>query len=115
MAPSLRMSFVLSFFRLKGVSASIAFQYYRPQPLWIPISWNTIFLFINVGMAGLLLKEERDARQQDQDTAALYDKVADRTAVLARIKRRPYSLGYLSRRRVWGSVIEFDVKFLGRS
>eukprot|EP00903_Cladosiphon_okamuranus_P009554 g9098.t1 len=57
-----------------GVSASIAFQYYRPQPLWIPISWNTIFLFINVGMVGLLLKEERDAKQQDEETATLYDK-----------------------------------------
>lgn len=34
-----------------------------------------MFLLINVGMAGLLLKEERDAKQQDQDTATLYDKV----------------------------------------
>lgn len=61
------------------MSASIAFQYYRPQPLWIPISWNTIFLFINVGMVGLLLKEERDAKQQDEDTATLYDKVVATT------------------------------------
>ncbi|CAN0556495.1 unnamed protein product, partial [Ectocarpus sp. 12 AP-2014] len=58
-----------------GVSASIVFQYYRPQPLWIPISWNFLFLAINVGMAGVLLKEERDATRQDQETAALYDKV----------------------------------------
>lgn len=58
-----------------GVSASIAFQYYRPQPLWIPISWNAVFLLINVGMAGLLLKEESDAKQQDEDTATIYDKV----------------------------------------
>ncbi|CAM9181723.1 unnamed protein product, partial [Ectocarpus sp. 13 AM-2016] len=57
-----------------GVSASIVFQYYRPQPLWIPISWNFVFLAINVGMAGVLLKEERDATRQDQETAALYDK-----------------------------------------
>ncbi|CAM9450650.1 unnamed protein product [Scytosiphon promiscuus] len=56
-----------------GVSASIAFQYYRPQPLWIPISWNTIFLIINVSMVGLLLKEERDAERQDQESATLYD------------------------------------------
>ncbi|CAN0355341.1 unnamed protein product [Pylaiella littoralis] len=57
-----------------GVSASIAFQYYRPQPLWIPISWNFFFLAINVGMVGLILKERSDAeQQQDGDTAAIYD------------------------------------------
>lgn len=57
------------------MSASIAFQYYRPQPLWIPISWNVIFLGINVGMVGLILKEESDAKEQDRDTAAIYDMV----------------------------------------
>lgn len=56
-----------------GVSCSIAFQYFRPEPLWIPISWNTVFLGINAGMVGLLLKEENDARQQDKDAATLYD------------------------------------------
>ena len=60
---------------LTGVSCSIAFQYYRPQPLWIPVCWNAIFLAINAGMVGLLLKDENDARQQDQDSAALYDRV----------------------------------------
>lgn len=60
---------------MAGVSCSIAFQYYRPQPLWIPVSWNAIFLGINAGMVALLLKDENDARQQDQDSAALYDRV----------------------------------------
>ncbi|CAM9328538.1 unnamed protein product [Laminaria digitata] len=57
-----------------GVSCSIAFQYYRPQPLWLPVSWNAIFLGINAGMVALLLKDENDARQQDQDSAAIYDR-----------------------------------------
>lgn len=58
-----------------GVSCSIAFQYYRPQPLWIPLSWNAIFLAINAGMVCLLLKEDHDAKRQDADAATLYDAV----------------------------------------
>lgn len=68
--------FYSNLFFCTGVSASIAFQYYRPQPLWIPISWNAVFLAINVGMVGLILKEESDAKQQDRDTAAIYDMVS---------------------------------------
>ncbi|CAM9499043.1 unnamed protein product, partial [Sphacelaria rigidula] len=58
-----------------GICCSTAFQYYRPQPLWIPISWNAIFLVINGSMVCLLLKEDHDARRQDEEAAALYDEV----------------------------------------
>lgn len=61
--------------RASGVACSIAFQYFRPQPLWIPISWNTLFFSINAGMVCLLLKEESDANKQDQEAAHLYDEV----------------------------------------
>lgn len=60
-----------------GISCSIAFQYFRPEPLWIPLSWNTLFLAINAVMVALLLKERYDAGQLDHDTAALYDQARD--------------------------------------
>lgn len=60
-------------FETTGISCSIAFQYYRPEPLSIAISWNTIFLVINGFMVALLIKERYDARQQDQETSNLYD------------------------------------------
>ncbi|CAM9481961.1 unnamed protein product [Ascophyllum nodosum] len=68
----------LRMYAATGISCSIAFQYFRPQPLWIPISWNAIFLGINAGMVALLLKERHDAGHQDKESAALYDQARER-------------------------------------
>jgi hypothetical protein len=40
-----------------GIILQIFFQYYRPQPLWIPIKWNVIFLLINAFMIGQIYYE----------------------------------------------------------
>lgn len=48
-------------FTVSGIALSILFQYYRPQPLWIPISWNMLFFLINGGMILQLLRERSDA------------------------------------------------------
>ncbi|CAM9344113.1 unnamed protein product [Ectocarpus sp. 8 AP-2014] len=94
-----------------GVSASIVFQYYRPQPLWIPISWNFVFLAINVGMAGVLLKEERDATRQDQETAALYDKTFRESGLTAVDFMKIRGVSEDSRHTAAGDVLaEQDVK-----
>jgi len=48
-----------------GALSNIAFQYFRPQPLYLPMKWNLMFLLINViFVAGLLI-------EQQQATAAL--------------------------------------------
>lgn len=52
----------LRLYAISGISLSILFQYYRPIPLWIPISWNTLFLLINTIMILILIKEQNDAR-----------------------------------------------------
>jgi hypothetical protein len=46
----------LRIFAFSGISLSVVFQYYRPQPLWIPIKWNALFLLINGMMIAILLK-----------------------------------------------------------
>ena len=50
-----------------GVGLSILFQFYRAQPLWIPIGWNAIFLGINLTMIGLLVNERNNAGKLEQD------------------------------------------------
>ncbi|CBN78395.1 conserved unknown protein [Ectocarpus siliculosus] len=50
-----------------GIGLSILFQFYRAQPLWIPIGWNGVFLLINVSMIGLLLKEKSEAAHIGDD------------------------------------------------
>lgn len=57
-----------------GIVLSMLFQYYRAQKLWIPISWNALFLLINGGMIALLLSERREAArlEGDSDEAAVF-------------------------------------------
>lgn len=50
-----------------GIGLSALFQFYRAQPLWIPIGWNGLFMVINVSMIGLLLKERNDAGKLGDD------------------------------------------------
>ena len=40
-----------------GIILSMFFQYYRPQPLWIPIKWNVVFLLINAVMIAQIYYE----------------------------------------------------------
>jgi CRP-like cAMP-binding protein len=58
-----------------GVVLSILFQYYRPQPLWIPISWNTLFLIINGAMITALLAERAEVSHMDPNETRLYEAV----------------------------------------
>jgi len=55
-----------------GIFLSIVFQYYRLQPLWIPIRWNSLLLVINVGMVTVLLWERHQAEHLDPDLENLY-------------------------------------------
>ena len=50
----------------------MVFQYYRLQPLWIPIRWNSLLLVINVGMVTVLLWERHQAEQMDPALENLY-------------------------------------------
>jgi hypothetical protein len=47
----------LRLFATGGIVLQMFFQYYRPQPLWIPIKWNVIFLIINAFMIGQIYYE----------------------------------------------------------
>jgi hypothetical protein len=53
----------------------MVFQYYRPQPLWIPIKWNFLFILINAAMIALVLKEESDAKNIPDEQQKLYKTV----------------------------------------
>lgn len=48
---------------MAGISCALFFQYFRPAPLWIPITWNAAFLVINGVMIALILKERNDAEE----------------------------------------------------
>lgn len=50
-----------------GIGLSILFQFYRAQPLWIPISWNGLFLAINASMIALLVRERSEAANLGND------------------------------------------------
>lgn len=60
---------------LSAISLSIAFQYYREKPLWIPIRWNFLFLLINGIMVGKLLSDESTAERIPTQQKSLYASV----------------------------------------
>ncbi|CAM9408602.1 unnamed protein product [Phaeothamnion confervicola] len=62
-------------YAMGGVVLSVLFQYYRPQPLWLPISWNGAFLLINLVMIALLLDERRGATNLDDEQTAVFEGV----------------------------------------
>ncbi|KAG5177599.1 hypothetical protein JKP88DRAFT_350710 [Tribonema minus] len=67
---------MLRVFSAGGIVLSVLFQYYRPQPLWIPISWNTLFLLINGGMIAALISERRKADHlDDAEERAVYEEM----------------------------------------
>jgi CRP-like cAMP-binding protein len=67
--------FNLRLFAASGITLSIIFQYYRENPLWIPIRWNTMFLFINGVMIAHILKEEHDVQNIPQEQMQLYNTI----------------------------------------
>lgn len=65
----------LRLYAISGLALSIIFQYYREKPLWIPIRWNFLFLIINLGMVGLIIKDENDAKEIPGEQKELFDTV----------------------------------------
>jgi hypothetical protein len=64
--------FMLRLHAAAGVSLSIVFQYYRAQPLYLPIRWNFLFLLINLVMMGALLKQRFEAAGIPDEQKKLY-------------------------------------------
>ena len=53
---------ILRYLAMSSITLSIIFQYYRIQPLWIPIKWNLLLLVVNITMAIKLLYERYKAQ-----------------------------------------------------
>ncbi len=84
-----------------GIAASILFQYYRAQPLWLPISWNVLFLLINGAMITALIQERSEASHLEPEEAEVFSEVYDKVGVdpveflrvIRRAERRTISKG----------------------
>lgn len=57
---------------MSGISASMIFQYYRPQPLRMPLRWNSLFLVINCVMASLLYRDRQEAEDMSKEMLEIY-------------------------------------------
>ena len=57
----------LRMYATSGICLSLLFQFFRPQPLWIPLSWNLGFLLINCAMILRLVNEKQDAQESLED------------------------------------------------
>ena len=57
---------------LGGITTSMIFQYFRPQPLMLPLKWNALFFSINVVMASLLVHERMEADDMDDELVSMY-------------------------------------------
>lgn len=64
----------LRIFAVSGTLFITAFQYYRPQPLWLPMKWNALFLSVNLYMIAILLKEQYAADNLPREMNDLYAK-----------------------------------------
>lgn len=58
---------------MSGGLLGISFQYYRPQPLWIPIKWGCLFLCINGYMVAQLLLDRHRANHMPPELQKIYD------------------------------------------
>lgn len=58
-----------------GIVLSMFFQYYRAQPLWIPIKWNVIFLVINAVMIAQIYYEHLTAQNITEEQKNIYTKL----------------------------------------
>ncbi len=92
---------LLRSYAIGAISASILFQYYRAQPLWLPISWNVIFLLINGAMITALIRERQEASHLEPAEAEVYSEVYDKVGtdpvkflrVIRRAERHKISKG----------------------
>ena len=64
--------FNLRLFAVGSIMSSVVFQYYREVPLLIPIRWNILFILINIGMIGLLLRDYHEAEYLPKEEKELY-------------------------------------------
>ncbi len=92
---------LLRSYAIGGIAASILFQYYRAQPLWLPISWNVIFLLINGAMITALIQERAEASHLEPEEAEVFSECYDKFGVdpvdfmrvIRRAERRKISEG----------------------
>ena len=66
--------FYLRIAALSSISLTMIFQYYRPQPLMIPLRWNALFWSINTVMATLLWLERKEAEDMPDDMVHIFTK-----------------------------------------
>jgi len=79
MASYLETDFLnLRLYAFSGITLSMVFQYYRENPLWIPIRWNSLFLVINTLMILRLLKEKSDALFISGDERKVFENLFER-------------------------------------
>lgn len=57
---------------MSGISMSMIFQYYRPEPLKMPLRWNGLFLVINCVMASLLWNDRYEAEGMSTEMLEIY-------------------------------------------
>lgn len=57
---------------ISGTLLGILFLYYRKIPMWIPIRWNFLLLFINSFMVARIYLENKRANEMSKDMEALY-------------------------------------------
>lgn len=55
-----------------SIGLSVAFQYYRAIPLWIPIRWNVLLLGINTVMTVSLMMERARAERMNEEWETIY-------------------------------------------
>eukprot|EP00638_Chattonella_subsalsa_P016018 CAMPEP_0117849618 /NCGR_PEP_ID=MMETSP0949-20121206/21202_1 /TAXON_ID=44440 /ORGANISM="Chattonella subsalsa, Strain CCMP2191" /LENGTH=436 /DNA_ID=CAMNT_0005696861 /DNA_START=498 /DNA_END=1809 /DNA_ORIENTATION=- len=97
---------LLRMYATSGIVLSILFQYYRPQPLWIPISWNSLFFAINLGMITLILADRAELSDLESEVQSLYENTLhdqgmskmEFSRLLAIAKRRTLSKGEVLKR-----------------
>jgi len=97
---------LLRMYATSGIVLSILFQYYRPQPLWIPISWNSLFFAINLGMITLILADQAELSDLESEVQSLYENTLhdqgmskmEFSRLLAIAKRRTLSKGEVLKR-----------------
>jgi len=65
--------FLLRTTAIGSITMSMIFQYYRPQPLIVPLRWNIVFLSINALMAAMLYQERKDAESMSDDLLFIYN------------------------------------------
>mmetsp|Transcript_21588 Transcript_21588/g.49074 ORF Transcript_21588/g.49074 Transcript_21588/m.49074 type:complete len:277 (-) Transcript_21588:960-1790(-) len=58
---------------ISSITLSMVFQYYRPQPLHIPLRWNSFFLLTNLVLASALYSERCEADDMSKEMIFIYE------------------------------------------